>query len=179
VIGSSVEAGGTSGTTAPRRRRPPCPPISEGIREHLSQGGGAAHAANAEVPLRAERRISTRARSPADTGRALACCAGKATAAPAQDAGETCANASLRAEARKGRARARSAAKIRQAARQKSETAVQKQRSQPPVAAPPREQQAPKSQGKDGGPQGKGATAIQAANRCGTGQRARESARQR
>jgi hypothetical protein len=40
---------------------------------------------------------------------------------------------------------------------QKSETAVQKQRSQPPVAAPPREQQAPKSQGKDGGPQGKGA----------------------
>ena len=40
---------------------------------------------------------------------------------------------------------------------QKSEPAVQRQRPQPPVAAPPREQQAPKSQGKDGGPQGKGA----------------------
>jgi len=40
---------------------------------------------------------------------------------------------------------------------QKSEPAVQRQRPQPPVAAPPREQQAPKSQGKDGGPHGKGA----------------------
>ena len=42
---------------------------------------------------------------------------------------------------------------------QRSEPAVQKQRpQQPPGAAPPREQQAPKSQRKDGGPQGKGAT---------------------
>ena len=42
---------------------------------------------------------------------------------------------------------------------QKSETTVQQQRPQPPFEAPPREQQAPKSQGKGGGGrQGQGAT---------------------
>ncbi len=40
---------------------------------------------------------------------------------------------------------------------QKSKTTVQQQWLQPPVAAPRREQQAPKSQGREGGPQGKGA----------------------
>ncbi len=68
--------------------------------ENVSQGGGAAHAAKAEVPLRAERRFSARACSPADTRRVRTYRARKATTAPAQ-------------RCRERRARARSAAKIR------------------------------------------------------------------